>query len=41
MIFPPSMGFDLETMGDLPEYALQPFRAETGKAGIKAASGCC
>jgi DNA polymerase I-like protein with 3'-5' exonuclease and polymerase domains len=38
MIFPPSMGFDLETMGDLPEYALQPFRAETGKAGIKAAS---
>ena len=38
MIFPPSLGFDLETHGDLPEYGLQPFRATQGQAGIKAAS---
>lgn len=38
MSLPPSIGFDLETEGDLPEYALQPFRAEGGKARIKAAS---
>lgn len=38
MIFPPVMGFDLETHGDKQEYALQPFRALSGKASIKAAS---
>ena len=38
MIFPPSLGFDLETHGDLPEYGLQPFRATQGQASIKAAS---
>ena len=38
MSLPKAVGFDLETEGDLPEYALQPFRAETGKAKIKAAS---
>jgi len=38
MIFPPSLGFDLETHGDLPEYGLQPFRATQGQAAIKAAS---
>ena len=38
MNFPPSLGFDLETHGDLPEYGLQPFRATQGQASIKAAS---
>lgn len=38
MIFPSSIGFDLETEGTLPEYALQPFRMLSGKASIKAAS---
>jgi len=38
MIFPPSLGFDFETHGDLPEYGLQPFRATQGQASIKAAS---
>lgn len=32
------LGFDLETWGELQEYALQPFRATTGIAGIRAAS---
>ena len=32
------VGFDIETKGDLQEYALQPFRALSGKAGISAAS---
>lgn len=32
------IGFDLETWGKKQEYALQPFRALTGDAGIRAAS---
>ena len=38
VIFPPSAGFDVETEGDKAEYMLQPFRALTGKARLKAAS---
>lgn len=38
MSLPPSIGFDLETWGDKQEYALQPFRALSGEAGIRAAS---
>ena len=38
MSLPPSIGFDLETWGDKQEYALQPFRALTGEAGVRAAS---
>lgn len=38
MSLPPAIGFDLETWGDKQEYALQPFRAITGQAGIRAAS---
>ena len=38
MSLPPSIGLDLETWGDKQEYALQPFRALTGEAGIRAAS---
>lgn len=38
MSLPPAIGFDLETWGDKQEYALQPFRALTGEAGIRAAS---
>lgn len=38
MTLPPSLGFDLETHGKNPEFALQAFRAATGEARIKAAS---
>jgi DNA polymerase I-like protein with 3'-5' exonuclease and polymerase domains len=38
VIFPRSIGFDVETTGDKPEYALQPFRATYAQARIKAAS---
>lgn len=38
MSFPDSIGFDLETWGEKAEYALQPFRALAGHAGIRAAS---
>lgn len=38
MTFPDAIGFDVETWGELPEYALQPFRALSGHAGVRAAS---
>ena len=37
-MFESAIGFDLETWGVLPEYALQPHRAREGNAGIRAAS---
>jgi DNA polymerase I-like protein with 3'-5' exonuclease and polymerase domains len=33
------IGFDLETWGLLPEYALQPWRALQGQAGVRVANG--
>lgn len=33
-----ALSFDVETWGELPEYALQPFRALSDKASIRAAS---
>jgi DNA polymerase I-like protein with 3'-5' exonuclease and polymerase domains len=33
-----ALGFDVETWGELQEYALQPFRSVSGLAGVRAAS---
>jgi len=38
MKFPVALGFDVETVGDIQEYALQPCRMLQGKARISAAS---
>ena len=38
MEFPAALGFDVETVGDIQEYALQPCRMLQGKAHISAAS---
>lgn len=38
MKFPAALGFDVETVGDIQEYALQPCRMMQGKARISAAS---